>query len=78
MRDRFANGRDHVGNAGHKPTFDDSEAETFKRLYLNDVVTAEPTAPKPPPAGLDPAKWATLSRAERRALLRHHRKVTGK
>lgn len=26
----------------------------------------------------DPAKWVTLSRAERRALERHHRKVSGR
>lgn len=40
-------------------------------------VPVKPIAPKPPPAGLDPVKWALLSRAERRALLRHHRKATG-
>lgn len=34
------------------------------------------TEPKPPPAelGFDPAKWNTMSRAERRAVLRHARK----
>lgn len=32
--------------------------------------------PKPGPANLDPEKWAALSRPERRALWRHHRKVT--
>lgn len=32
------------------------------------------TPPKPPPEGLDPVKWAHLSRKDRRALLRYHRR----
>jgi len=32
--------------------------------------------PRTPAWVADPAKWATLSRAERRALERHHRKQT--
>ncbi len=39
---------------------------------------SKPTLPKPPPAGIQPGpKWDSLSRAERRQLARHHRKVTG-
>lgn len=30
----------------------------------------------PCPEGLDPDKWAQLDRRTRRALVRHHRKVT--
>lgn len=62
MRDRFANRNDHVGGASSKAVETDA---------------VKPIPPKAPPAGLDPVKWATLSRPERRALARHHRKVTG-
>lgn len=34
------------------------------------------TLPAVPSWVKDPAKWVTLSRAERRALERHHRKAT--
>lgn len=42
------------------------------------VCRLRPAAPKPPPDDMpvEPAKWAALTRAERRALIRHHRKVT--
>ncbi len=37
------------------------------------------TPPAPPPADMciNPEKWRALDRKTRRALLRHHRKVTG-
>lgn len=39
---------------------------------------AQAQQPKPPPEDMpvDPAKWAALTREERRALVRHHRRVT--
>lgn len=42
------------------------------------AVVAPTRAPKPPPAGLDPVKWATLSRKERRELLRYHARLMKK
>lgn len=63
MRDRFADRGEHVAAPRRVA---DVEPEAVKA-----------TPPKPPPAGLDPVRWATLSRGARRALLRHHRKVTG-
>ena len=68
-------------------TFDDPAWHAHVRLtthptelkagHAYEVSTAPRELPKAPPAGLDPEKWATLPRRDRRVLLRHHRKVTG-
>lgn len=44
--------------------------------HERERLTIKPQLPKPGPANLDPEKWATLPRAERRALWRHHRRIT--
>lgn len=55
--------------------------ETDTPIELLEGIAAAPragrTLPAVPPWVTDPAKWVTLSRADRRALERHHRKVTG-
>jgi hypothetical protein len=58
---------DGAGVAGHWPAEHGTVTPVDKRQK-----------PHPPPDDMlvDPAKWAALTRAERRALARHHRKVT--
>lgn len=56
--------------------------EQALRRHLNDPCHVEPvtapagkcTPPRTPPWVTDVAKWRSLSRAERRALERHHRR----
>jgi hypothetical protein len=54
-------------------------APTPESFYGENVVHGvRRDLPKPPPAelGFDPGKWGAMTRAERRAVLRHARKVT--
>jgi hypothetical protein len=56
------------------------EHDLLSRGYDDEPAPgAHYTPPAPPPADMpiDPDKWRALDRTTRRALLRHHRRVTG-
>lgn len=52
---------------------DQPDAEAVIRKRPNGY---QPPAPPPADMSVDPVKWRNLDRKTRRALLRHHRKVT--